>query len=71
MVTEPRFLSNEEFAFVVRRVPLVSFDIIIKDPAGNVLVGLRTNEPAKGEYFVPGGIIRKNERLSPMRLPEF
>lgn len=64
MVTEPRFLSNEEFAFVVRRVPLVSFDIIIKDPAGNVLVGLRTNEPAKGEYFVPGGIIRKNETLA-------
>jgi colanic acid biosynthesis protein WcaH len=63
-VTEPRFLSNDEFAFVVRRTPLVSFDIIIKDPDGNVLVGLRTNEPAKGKYFVPGGIIRKNETLA-------
>ena len=54
-MTQSRFLSNDEFIFVVRHVPLVSFDIIIKDPAGNVLVGLRTNEPAKGKYFVPGG----------------
>jgi colanic acid biosynthesis protein WcaH len=63
-LTEPRFLTDDEFTFVVRRTPLVSFDIIIKDPAGNVLVGLRTNEPAKGKYFVPGGIIRKNETLA-------
>ena len=63
-MTESRFLSNDEFAFIVRHIPLVSFDIIIKDPEGNVLVGLRTNEPAKGKYFVPGGIIRKNETLA-------
>jgi colanic acid biosynthesis protein WcaH len=61
---EPRFLSNNEFAFVVRHTPLVSFDIIIRDPNGNVLVGLRTNEPAKGMYFVPGGVIMKNETLA-------
>jgi GDP-mannose mannosyl hydrolase len=64
MMTEPRFLNNEEFAFVVRRTPLVSFDIIIQDADGKVLVGLRTNEPAKGMYFVPGGIVRKNETLA-------
>jgi colanic acid biosynthesis protein WcaH len=64
MMNEPRFLSNDEFTFVVRNAPLVSFDVVIKDPDGNVLVGLRTNEPAKGKYFVPGGIIRKNETLA-------
>ena len=64
MLTEPRFLSNDEFAFVVRHTPLVSFDIIIRDAGGNVLVGLRTNEPAQGMYFVPGGIVRKNETLA-------
>ena len=64
MMTEPRFLSTDEFTFVVRNAPLVSFDIVIKDPDGNVLVGMRTNEPAKGKYFVPGGIIRKNETLA-------
>jgi colanic acid biosynthesis protein WcaH len=61
---EPRFLSNDEFAFVARRTPLASFDIITRDADGNVLVGLRTNEPAKGMYFVPGGIVRKNETLA-------
>ena len=28
-----------------------------------MLVGLRTNEPAKGFYFVPGGRIRKDETI--------
>jgi len=64
VLSEPRFLSNEEFAFVVRHTPLVSFDIIIRNADENVLVGLRTNERAKGMYFVPGGIVRKNETLA-------
>ena len=28
-----------------------------------ILVGLRRNEPAAGFWFVPGGVIRKNETL--------
>lgn len=35
-----------------------------RDPDQHVLVGLRTNEPAKGKWFVPGGVIRKYERLA-------
>jgi colanic acid biosynthesis protein WcaH len=31
---------------------------------GGVLLGLRENEPAKGEWFVPGGTVLKSERLS-------
>ena len=29
-----------------------------------MLVGLRTNEPVKGKWFVPGGVVRKYERLA-------
>jgi colanic acid biosynthesis protein WcaH len=58
-----RFLTTADFAFLVRHAPLVSIDIIIKDPEERILVGFRTNEPAKGYYFVPGGIIRKNETI--------
>jgi len=29
---------------------------------GGVLLGKRVNEPAKGEWFVPGGTVFKNER---------
>ena len=42
---------------------MVSIDLIIRNARGQVLLGLRTNEPAKGFYFVPGSMIRKGERL--------
>src|SRR5215472_14389317 len=60
----PRFLDKDEFAQVVRNTPLISIDLIIHDPDQYVLVGLRTNEPAKGKWFVPGGVVRKYERLA-------
>jgi colanic acid biosynthesis protein WcaH len=58
-----QFLSQNDFAHTVRFSPLVSIDLIIRDFQGNVLLGLRANEPAKDTYFVPGGAIRKNERI--------
>jgi colanic acid biosynthesis protein WcaH len=62
-MTAPRFLDDDDFAHIVRHAPLVSIDIVIKDSEGNVLLGLRVNEPARGRYFVPGGVIRKNETI--------
>jgi GDP-mannose mannosyl hydrolase len=59
-ITSP---PEDEFAHVVRLAPLVSIDLIIRDNEQKVLVALRTNEPAKGVYFVPGGCIRKNETI--------
>jgi colanic acid biosynthesis protein WcaH len=56
-------LSRDDFATLVRIGPLVSIDLVIRDPQGRVLVGLRQNEPARDWWFVPGGSIRKNERL--------
>jgi colanic acid biosynthesis protein WcaH len=56
-------LDDDTFACIVRHAPLVSVDIIIKDSRQHVLVGHRVNEPAKGQYFVPGGVIRKNETI--------
>ena len=56
-------LTENEFEQIVRLAPLVSIDLIIRDANEKVLVALRTNEPAKGTYFVPGGCIRKNETI--------
>jgi colanic acid biosynthesis protein WcaH len=56
-------LTDEQLSYVVRHTPLVSIDLIIRDPEGRVLVALRRNEPAKNHYFVPGGRIRKNETI--------
>ena len=49
----PEFLSDDDFAHIVRYAPLVSIDLIVRDLEENVLLGLRANEPAKNTYFVP------------------
>jgi colanic acid biosynthesis protein WcaH len=59
----PAFLPHDELRKVVRLAPLVAIDLIIRNGKNQVLLGLRNNEPAKGSYFVPGGMILKNERL--------
>src|SRR6266852_7518979 len=59
-----RYLSDSDINTVIRLAPLVSIDLIIRDPANRVLLGLRNNEPAKGYFFVPGGNILKDEPLS-------
>lgn len=56
------FLSCEEFETVVRLTPLISIDLIVRSQE-DVLVGRRTNEPAKGFFFVPGGRIFKGETV--------
>ena len=57
------FLSSADFSTVIRSTPLVSIDLVLTRPDGAVLVGRRQNEPAKAFWFVPGGRIRKDERL--------
>lgn len=57
------FLAPDEFRLVLDTTPLISIDLIVKDPEGRVLLGKRLNKPAKGFWFVPGGRILKNERL--------
>ena len=56
-------LSRHIFANVVQNAPLVSMDLVIQDWEGRILLGKRVNRPAKGFWFVPGGVIRKNEAL--------
>ena len=49
---------------IIEFVPLVSIDLILKDRQGQVLLGKRANRPARGYWFVPGGRIRKNEKIA-------
>ncbi|NQV18406.1 MAG: NUDIX domain-containing protein [Armatimonadetes bacterium] len=51
----------EEFKKIVKNTVLVAIDLIIENPDGKILLGLRKNNPAKGFLFVPGGRIFKNE----------
>lgn len=57
-------LTKEELLEIVKKAPLVSIDLIIKNFDGEILLGLRKNEPAKGKWFVPGGRIEKSKKVS-------
>ena len=56
-------LSESDFLQVVQLTPLVAIDLLVHDSAGRYLLGLRSNRPAQGDWFVPGGRIHKGESL--------
>lgn len=55
-------IPPQEWEVIVRNVPIVSVDLVILTDDG-VVLGKRTNEPARGEWFVPGGTVFKHESL--------
>ena len=57
-------MQDIEFLDIINSTPLVAIDLIIENRLGQYLLGKRTNRPAQGFWFVPGGRIRKNERLA-------
>lgn len=59
-MTSDRPIPPEEYAVLVRHVPIVSVDLLVHH-AGGIVLGKRTNAPAKGEWFVPGGTVLKGE----------
>ena len=54
-------LDEATFKTVVASTPLVSIDLCLVCE-GQLLMGLRQNEPLKGHWFTPGGRVLKNER---------
>lgn len=54
-------LPLNTFKTVIESSPLVSIDLIVRNSEGKILLGQRTNRPAKGYWFVPGGRILKDE----------
>lgn len=57
-------MDNDLFLKVIDATPLVSIDLIVRNSQAEVLLGKRLNRPAQGFWFVPGGRIRKNERMT-------
>lgn len=57
-------LPEPLFRSIVEHTPLVALDLVVRNAAGDVLLGRRLNRPAQGFWFVPGGRVRKDERLS-------
>ena len=55
-------LSQDDYLKAIDLRPLVSIDLILQNSEGQILLGLRKNNPAQGSWFVPGGVIYKNEK---------
>ena len=56
-------MKGKHFLEIIEATPLVSIDLIIRNPSEKVLLGKTINRPAKGYWFVPGGRIIKNETI--------
>ena len=56
-------MEDKHILEIIEATPLVSIDLIIRNPSEKVLLGKRINRPAKGYWFVPGGRIIKNETI--------
>lgn len=54
------WISQEDWKTIVTNVPIVSVDLLVQCEDG-LLFGKRTNEPAKGYWFLPGGRVQKGE----------
>jgi len=55
-------IPQESWREIVRHVPIVSVDLLVRHDGG-VVLGKRKNEPGRGEWFTPGGRVRKGETL--------
>ena len=53
-------LDNITFKTVVENTPLISIDLCLLC-GDQLLLGRRTNDPLRDEWFTPGGRIHKNE----------
>ncbi|MDV7349646.1 NUDIX domain-containing protein [Halorubrum distributum] len=62
LVNREEYIDKQTWRSIVKSMPIPSVDLLVICPDG-ILLGKRTNEPAKGEWFVPGGRIQKGEPL--------
>jgi len=55
------WIPENEYKQILRKIPIPCVDLIIKNNQGEVLMVMRKNEPAKGEWWFPGGRIHHGE----------
>lgn len=56
-------IPAKEYQKIIESVPIVCVDAVIINDNNEYLLVKRQNEPLKGEYWVPGGRVLKNESL--------
>ena len=54
-------IPDEIYEMVLRSMPIACVDLIVCNSASEILLVRRTNEPARGEWWFPGGRIHFGE----------
>jgi colanic acid biosynthesis protein WcaH len=62
MEIHDKYVPEDLFAEFTARMPQVCVEVVLDTEEG-ILLAKRTNEPAKGEWFWPGGRLYKGEKL--------
>ena len=62
MAEQIEWIPDDVWEDIVEHMPIPSVDLLVVTDEG-ILLAKRQNEPAKGEWFVPGGRIQKGESL--------
>jgi colanic acid biosynthesis protein WcaH len=57
-------LNPAAFQAVIKDTCLFALDLLVFDRNDRLLVGRRRESPARGYFFVPGGRVRKGEKLA-------
>ena len=56
------FVAEELYSRILQVMPIPCVDLLVTDGAGNVLLLLRKNEPAAGQWWFPGGRVLFGEK---------
>lgn len=54
-------IQEDLYRKIVRSMPIVCVDLLIRDPAGRTLLLKRNNPPAQDQWWFPGGRVHMNE----------
>jgi colanic acid biosynthesis protein WcaH len=57
------FIPAEDYEKIIEVLPVLCVDIVIQNSTGKYLLIKRVNEPLKGQWWVVGGRVHKNESL--------
>ncbi len=57
------WLPDGSYRYIASMVPMLCVDGIIGDGQGHFLLVKRTQPPFRGRWWVPGGLVRKGEKL--------
>ena len=57
-------LSKKEFDTIYSKVPRLTVEIVVKNPANEIYLTKRAIEPCKGQWHLPGGTVRFGEPMT-------